>query len=262
MNYYLKVYKSFLSINLSRLLAHRGNYLNSLLASISWGIFGMLTVLLLTYKVDSIFGWSKEDFILIAGVHSIVVGFFHTLFTRNFARFSEIIHYGRLDLLLVKPIDNQFMMTTQYVNFTSLSRILIGIFVIAYLVQKNLIVLNLLNFVGFIFMIFIGLLILYNIWLLALTLTMWFTKISNLPEFMFSLSGMTRFPAELYKEVSYYLFLFLLPLTIVVVTPVKIIIQRASLADLFTALFVVLILTIIARKFWYFALRFYTSAGG
>ncbi len=222
----------------------------------------MLSIIVLTSRADSVYGWTRQEIILLTGVYSLLLGVFHTFFTRNFEKFSEIIHYGKFDLMLTKPIDSQFLMTCQRISFTSLSRVIIGVYVIVYVARTYSLTINTQTIILFTFFMIIGLILLYTVWLLVLTITIKYTKLSNLPEFMFSLTGVARYPQEILKEGFYTFFLLFFPLTLIVNIPVKLLINKQIHSDLFITLATCFFLLYLSRKIWQFALRSYTSAGG
>src|SRR3989344_7678647 len=127
MNHYLHIYKTLLKINLVALLTYRGNFVSSVFSSILWATFGLFLISLLTLRVPMVYGWNREELFMLMLGYNIIVGVFHSLFSRNFERFSQIIHYGELDTLLLKPIDSQFLLSFWLFNYASLSRIVIGI---------------------------------------------------------------------------------------------------------------------------------------
>lgn len=262
MKYYLKIYASYLKMNLHLLFAHRANFLNNMVSSVAWGIFSVLSIVVLTSKADTVLGWTRDEILLLTGVYSLLMGLFHGLFTRNFEKFSEIFHKGSFDLILTKPLDSQFTMSFTYFSYSALMRVVIGILVIGYIALKSPLTLNSWSILGFFIFLLVGLAILYNVWLIILASTIRFTNLSNLPEFMYSFTGISRYPAEIIKEGFYYAFIFLFPLTLIVNTPVKLIINKATLFDLALSVFSALVLTLIGRKIWLIALRSYTSAGG
>lgn len=262
MKYYLRIYKALFSINLSNLLVHRANFYNSMLSSIAWAFFSILSIVILTTKTPQVFGWKREEILLLTAGFSILVGIFHMLFSRNFEKVSELIHFGQFDTLLTKPSDAQFLMSTRYINYTSLFRILAGIIMLEFLVYKYSIVVTFTSILGFVVLLLVGLVIDYSMWLLVITTTIWFTRLSNLPDFMYSFTSVGRFPQEIYKETMGYLFLFFLPLTLIITIPVKALLGRALLGEVLLIILFALALFLISRKFWLFALKHYTSAGG
>lgn len=60
----------------------------------------------------------------------------------------------------------------------------------------------------------------------------------------------------------FYLFVFLLPLTLVITTPAKVLLQRLDITTLLIFFGLAALLVTLSRKFWKFALRYYTSANG
>ncbi len=260
MKRYISIYKAFAKMSLETLFAYRANFINSSISSVAWAIFSFVSIFLLTSKTSSIYGWKREEIILLTCGYQITIGIFHTLFTANFGRMAEIIEHAQLDGFLLKPIDSQFIMSMRWVNYTSIFRIFIGIIFLIYILQNFSIGLDPFTIGIFFLLLLVGLLLLYSIWFTVATMLIWFPRLSNIIDLMFSVSGMTRYPGELYKHASEYLFLFLLPITLVVATPVKFLFRRTTVFDILELFIFTLIFFVFSRKFWKFALRFYTSA--
>jgi ABC-2 type transport system permease protein len=105
-----------------------------------------------------------------------------------------------------------------------------------------------------------GVLLLYSVWFLAATITIWYPRLTNIVDVMYTFSSISRFPREMYQQLSWYIFLFLLPLTFIIVTPVRVLVGKLTPADTIGLVSFAAILFFLSRKFWRFALRFYTSA--
>lgn len=260
MKRYFFIYATLLKLNFSNLTAFRANLLNHFLSASLWGSFQIVTIIILTSRIKSIFGWERSELILLVAVFNIFIGIYHTFFSSNFERFTEIIHLGQMDSILVKPADSQFLMTTWIISYPSLLRVLIGAAITIYLAINFGIRINAINILGFILVIPISLMTLYSIWFLISTITIWFTKLSNLMEFMFKLSSFTRFPKEMFDHIKNLLIYIILPLTLIVSTPTKILLGKPFLNELILLILVAIFLFFLSRSFWKFALRFYTSA--
>lgn len=260
MKKYGTIYKKLLVLNALMLIAYRGNFVNSIVSSIVYGIFSIVSIVLLTSGTTRIFGWSRNEIILITTSYSIIIGFFHMIFSRNFERFSRIVNLGQLDAVLLKPIDAQFLVSFWVFNYTSIVRILIGVGATGYLLKSMHQTVGLIEIVSFIVLAVIGISILYSIWFICVTFTIWFTRLSNLIDFLYQITGFARFPQEMYRHASSYIFFFLIPLTIVVVTPTKALLYKILSGDVWWAIALSCLLMVAARQFWLFALRHYTSA--
>lgn len=181
------------------------------------------------------------------------------IFSYNFNEFADTIHFGRLDQILLKPIDSQFLMTMINTAFAQLSRFIMGVCVAVYIIYTYNMTITALGLIGFFILSIFGLLILYSLWLMVMTLTIWNTRLSNLVDLLYHLNDLTRFPPKMYKPVIKYLF-FIFPFTIILITPAKAVLQRLTAIDTMLLLFFSISLLFLSRRFWQFALRSYTSA--
>lgn len=260
MKRYFRVYKKLLELNLSALTAYRGNFVNSVISSVVWGVFTVFSVVLLTARVDSLFGWSRDEIILLTCIFNINVGIFHMLFSRNFEYFSRIVHLGQLDTYLLKPIDAQFLLSTRHINYTSIIRIIFGIGLTWYFLRERIFAIQPIDVLLFFLFSICGIILLYSIWYMVTTITIWFSRLNNIVDVLFSISSVTRFPPEMYREFSFYVFAFLLPLVLIITTPTKFLLGRPDIVSVLGLFFLSVVFFIASRKFWRFALKFYTSA--
>lgn len=260
MKSYIRLYNTLLHLNAENLLAYRANFTTNVISSVSWGLFSIFSIMLITGRANAIFGWRREEILLLTAIYSILIGVFHMLFSKNFERFSNLVYYGQLDGLLVKPVDSQFLVSFWLVNYTSIFRILLGLVYTAYLLYAYQMPIHPAGVVSFVLLLVVGLSLLYSIWFLAVTLTIWFPRLTNIVFFMYSVSGLTRYPQEMYRQLAGYIFLFLLPITLVVTMPTRALVQKFSAIDAMMLVGFAVGLFGISRLFWKFALRYYTSA--
>lgn len=251
-----------MKLSLASLLAYRVNFINGIFSSLVWSIFGMLATFLLTSKTQHIFGWSRNELLVLTACYNIFFGVFYMFFSRNFAEMTRIIHFGQLDTYLLRPIDSQFSLTCWTQGFYQITRVVVGTLFLFYILSLMHVHVTPWSVLFFLLLFIFGIMIMYSIWFMILTITIWFTNLSNLVDFMYSVNIITKYPQEMYKGFSEYLFLALFPLTLVLVIPVKEILHKILLSDIFILLIVAVIMLFISRHFWKFALRFYTSASG
>ena len=260
MKRYFNVYKKLLQLNYHALIVYRGNFVNTVVSSVSWGIFSIVSMVLLTSKTSSIFGWTREEILILTGSYSIAIGLFHMIFSRNFDRFSRIVNLGQLDSILVKPIDAQFLLSFWIINYASFFRIILGIVFTAIMIKNVGLMVDISRIIIFTLLALVGLVLLYSIWFFVIVFTLWSTRLSNLVDLMFTVSGISRYPPEMLRQLSFFVFAFFLPLTLIISTPTKVLLHRANFWDVLFLLLFSVIFLFVARKFWKFALRFYTSA--
>lgn len=256
---YLRIYKQILSLNMTALMIYRANFYNSLVASFIWGSFHIINMLILSNATKSIYGWSRSELLLLTATYSISFGLFSMLFSRNFSRLSILIDNGSLDGLLIKPLDSQFLVSVGQVNYTALVRSVLGIILLAYLVNTIHFSFNFLQIFIYILLILCGIVLTYCIWLMVSTLLIWLPRLSNLIDLLHFLSGTGRYPAEMFSQYRVLSVLFF-PLTIAITIPAKSLLQRAFVGDYVWLIVVTGLFFMLTRAFWLFALRSYTSA--
>ncbi|NMB84193.1 hypothetical protein GYA28_02795 [Candidatus Roizmanbacteria bacterium] len=261
MKTYLKVYWRVIKINISSILVYRLSFINQVVSSMGWGMFQIIWINLLTYKSQTIFGWSRDELIALASSYVIAIAIFHVFFSRNFQDFSRIVNYGQLDSYLLKPVDSQFLLSTRIVSYASASRIVFGLYFLVSILIKNHLTPSFTNIVGYIVLMACGILLTYSVWFIVSTIIIWHPQLNNIIDFLFNFNGISRYPKEMILETHNFLLLFLIPITLTIATPTKALFGKALEGDVFMLIAFTAFLFVISRWFWHFALRSYTSAG-
>jgi len=249
-------------MNLSAITAYQGGFYAMMAGSMVWGIFQYVSILLLTAKVNSIFGWTRNELIILTAAYSFFWGIFHFVFARNFNHLPRVIDYGELDGILVKPMDSQFLLSFNMMNFPGLFRTLLGAAILIYTLSLSHITVSAINVMGFFVLGLCGLALIYSFWFIVVTFLIWYPRLSNLIDLMYNVTGITRYPPQMIQGIKNYVLVFLLPLTLTIATPTRVLLNKVLYGDVMSLLFFTVLIFFISRLFWKFALRFYTSASG
>lgn len=259
---YLRILKELVMVNFSKTLIYRGHFYMETVNSLGWGALSIITILILTSNVPFVFGWTRNELILLAVMVNIVYGILRILFDINFWGFSEIVNTGALDTVLLKPVDSQFQMSIWRIDFGGIMRLIIAIGLSIYLIFAFNFHVTPLSIIIAIFLCILGVSMLYSISFIFLTITIWFSNLYNLMHLINTFIGASRYPKEMYSNLAIGLVVFLLPVVIIISTPTKALVQKGDIFDSMLLLFLSIIFFSISRFFWKFALRFYTSASG
>ncbi len=260
MERYLKIYWQLLKINFADVLAYRLNFINNTISTVCWATFQVVWINLLTYKNKNIFNWTQPELIILTISFVIISGIQHCFLSKNFRELARIINYGLLDTFLIKPTDSQFLLSLTVINYGGLFRFLFGVIALVVTLNKFNIHPSLLNAVSYALLLFFGLLMIYSIWFILSTFLIWFPQLDNLVDFLYDLTGISRYPKEMIMKTSSYFLYFLLPITIIAATPTKVLFNKMLTGDIFLLIIISLGLFFFSRFFWKFALRHYTSA--
>ena len=66
-------------------------------------------------------GWGKYEFFVFLATTWLINSLVQTFFMTNADEFSELIRTGKLDFALLKPIDTQFLISFQKMDWSALS---------------------------------------------------------------------------------------------------------------------------------------------
>lgn len=229
--------------------------LNSL-ANLAGALFGLS---LFFRNSATLGGWTWHEALIVLGLFTTLNGLSAILLTPNLNRIVEHVREGTLDYVLLKPVDSQLWLSLRRFSPWGIPDVLFGLVVIAYgaishgsgAVALPLAVLPLLA----------SLLILYSLWFILATTTVWFVQIYNVTEVLRSLLDAGRFPIDAFPTGVYRLvFTFVVPVAFLTSVPARALLGNVSTMQLSLALVVATLLFVVSRLFWRFALRFYTSA--
>ena len=103
-------------------------------------------------------------------INSIVQAFFMP----NMQELSELVRTGGLDYALLKPIDTQFLISLQRVNWSSLGNFLVALLLLAYSVPKiESLELTAWQFVLYPMYVLLGVVILYSVMIGLAATSIW-----------------------------------------------------------------------------------------
>lgn len=262
MKKYIRIYVKLLHLSWMSLMIYRANFFNSIISSVIWSFFNVTVIFLLTSRTPVVFGWTRSDLILLVAGANMMLGTFYFLFSINIREFSNVVNKGKLDSILLKPIDSQFSVSLWQSSYQSLARAIFGIIVASFVIFSTHITIPFVVLTIFPIFLFLGIVIQYSIWFAVTTVTIWFTTLSNLNDLLYNTNDLSRFPPEMFRAGKEFIYFLVFPFTLIVVVPVKLLLAKATNLDILLLSIFSLTFLFLSRKFFHFALRFYTSAGG
>jgi len=203
-------------------------------------------------------GWGWNEVLVILGVFTIVEGLSQSILNPNLNRIVIHVQYGTLDFILLKPVDSQIWLSFRHISPWGIPSIVVGSLLVGYGVVKNdpeptWILYGLLT-------LFSGFAILYSLWFILGTLSIWFVKIYNVTYVLKTLVESGKFPISAYPTLYRFFMTFVIPVAFLTTVPAEVFLGKARSSILPLSILLAVIFLILARAFWRFALRFYTSA--
>jgi ABC-2 type transport system permease protein len=255
---YLKLLRLFWSTAIAAELEYRVNFAIAALSSLG-NLAGSLFGLSLFYRTGYQFaGWSWDESLLVLGIYTILQGVTSTILSPNLSKIVTYIQDGTLDFVLLKPVSSQFWLSTRAFSPWGLPDLILGIAMVFYYGLK--LGVGPMAYVLSLVPIFFGILILYCLWFILGTTSIWFVKIYNVTEVLRGLVEAGRYPITAFPTAYRFFFTFVIPIVFLTTVPAEVLLGRINPIGLLNGGLLAIGLLFVANRFWRFALRFYTSA--
>ena len=257
---YLKVYTKFLHTSLASELEYKTNILIDLITAIL-SLIGSIFLLSIFFNNNgSIGGWEFKQALIIQGIYTILNGITNTWFNPNLTEIVKHIREGTLDFVLLKPIDSQFFISLKKIAPSGFLEIILGFSLLLYCIKINQINLNLSFLALSSITIICSICILYSLWFFISTTTIWFVKTWNATEVLRSFLYVGRFPLNSFSFSLRIFFSVVIPIAFITSIPSEIFLGLSQLWKVLLEVIVAMVFLFTSRKFWLFALKFYSSA--
>jgi ABC-2 type transport system permease protein len=246
-------------------MAFRGNFLVKVSVEVIW-----LGILLLFYRTvfartNQVAGWSEPQYLFFVGCYFALNGLIETLFLENCNQFADLVRTGDLDFLLLKPIDEQFLITCRRVDWSTAPNILMGAGVMILSLVNMGWHFDLLRLVGFLGLFACGTLLAYCFMVALTAVSVWMVRNQSLMEMWWLFSSLARYPKEIFggtwADPIGKFFLYALPILLVVNVPARVMVKPLDEPGLIAFTIIATVLSFWAsRKLFQKALRSYRSA--
>jgi ABC-2 type transport system permease protein len=261
--HYLRLWLALARFSLVREFAFRANFLVKVFVEILW--LGILIAFYETIfsKTSMVAGWDRYQYLFFLGFYFAIGGLLETLFLENCNNFADLVRTGDLDFYLLKPMDEQFLVSCRTIDWSCAPNVLMGGGVMLAALffgdwQFDLVRLGL-----FFVLLLCGTALAYGFLLLLTSASVWFMRNQSLFEMWWLFTTLMRYPKEIFggkwENVGSF-FYYIVPIMLVTNVPASVM-MRAVEPTMVAYTFAATIATLwVSRRFFQFALRRYRSA--
>jgi ABC-2 type transport system permease protein len=249
---------------LARELAFRGNFLVKVSVEVIW-----LAILLAFYatvfaKTSTIANWSENEYLFFVGCFFALNGLIECLFLENCNEFAELVRTGDLDFLLLKPIDEQFLITCRRVDWATAPNIIMGAVVMLIALYRMDWPIDPVRVTSFVVTFTCGVLIAYSFMLVLTAFSVWLVRNQSLMEMWWLFASLARYPKEIFSGTSAaplgFIFTFILPILLVANVPASVMVRAFDPWMVAFTIAATLFCLWASRRFFRHALQSYRSA--
>lgn len=259
---YFSLYGALWRNSVTREMSFKANFLLWIVVELLWFGLQLAFMSVLYSHTDSIAGWTKWQVVLLVGCSNFIQQLFTAFFLTNLTDISEHIRTGKLDFMLLLPVNTRFLVSLRKVDLGSYINSACALAVMVYAALRLGLSPTAPQLFGFALMAGAGLLVHYSLMFLLATLSFWTVRSQGIVYGYYNLFNIARLPDSAFPRGAFKAFFtFGLPMLLVSNVPVKVLTGKLdSPGELFLLAAMSLACFTTSELLWRWSLRHYTSA--
>ncbi|MGH8048460.1 MAG: ABC transporter permease [Chthoniobacterales bacterium] len=259
---YAEIYSIMVRNSLIRDMSFKANFLLWMAVELLWFLGQIVFIEVIFSYTSSIGGWTKWEMVLLIGTHQVISQLFQALFFMNVSNIPELVRTGKMDFLLMLPVDAQFAASVKQFGLDSLVNVGVGLAFVATALWKLGVMPTAGQFVLYLVCIGCGVAVHYGVMLALAACSFWIVRAEGLIHGYFSLLSIGRYPDVIYTGVFKFVFSWVLPVILVANVPARVLAKAADSPgwSVLQLLAVTAAMLLATRAVWMSAVRSYGSA--
>jgi len=258
---YAGIYAALWKNSVTRETMFKGNFLLWILVEMLWFGLQLSFISVIYLHTDAIGTWTKWQVMLLVGASHFIQQIFGAFFLVNCANLSELIRTGKMDFLLLLPVNTRFVVSLRQVDLGGFVNAASAVAVMIYAARQIPLSPNLGNLLGFLALCLVGILIHYSLMFMLATISFWTVRAQGIVYGYYNLFQIARMPDEAFRGLFKIFFTFALPMLLVTNVPVRLLTDRLDSYLAIPALVGMAgLCAAVSEWVWRFSLRRYTSA--
>jgi ABC-2 type transport system permease protein len=260
---YLLLYGLFIKNCVIAQLEYRANFVLGLAVELAYLISKLLYVVVV-YKTDlHIEGITPDGMLMFVGTYTIMTGVYSGLFFTNFIRMPEYVRNGSLDLMIVKPISLQFLVSLRYLDLgMPLPNVAAGAAMVA--IGWNAMEIPFTAYHIGLYLIFlgVGVIITYCLMIVPALLSFWLVNTGGLSSIFYAIWDANNMPMPIYSRLIQRIGVYALPFLVITNFAPLAAMNALRMEQMLWGALAPVLLLIGVRLLWNRAIRNYDSANG
>jgi len=258
---HFELYAAFWQNSVVREMAFKGNFLLWIIVEVLWFGLQLAFITVIYQHTDRIGDWSKWEVVLLMGAAHFIQQIFQAFFLTNCVQISEHVRTGKLDFMLLLPVNTRFLVSLRQVDLGGYVNAVTGIGVIAYALAQMHYSPSVMDVLGFIALTIAGILIHYSLMFLLASVSFWTVRAQGIVYAYYSMFNIARLPDAAFRGWFKAVFTFAVPMLLVANVPARVLVDKLhSASDVLLLLAMVIICFFLSEGMWRFSMRHYTSA--
>ncbi|MCI0748863.1 MAG: ABC-2 family transporter protein [Verrucomicrobia subdivision 3 bacterium] len=258
---YARIYAELWKNSVVREMGFKSNFLLWIVVELLWFALHIAFITVIYQHTNRIGDWSKWQVVLLMGAAHFIQQIFQAFFLTNCVQISEYIRTGKLDFMLLLPVNARFIVSLRQVDLGGFVNAASAVAVIAYSLRQLGYPPSPTQIAGFLGLVVAGALIHYALMFTLASISFWTVRAQGIVWGYYSLFNIARLPDAAFRGFFKLFFTFALPMLLVVNVPAKVLLNKlSSPGDIALLLALGFGCVLVSEAVWRFSLKHYTSA--
>jgi ABC-2 type transport system permease protein len=260
---YLGIYAALWKNSVTRETMFKGNFLLWIFVEVLWFALQLSFIGVLYRHTETIGSWTKWQVVMLVGASHFIQQIFQSFFLINCANLSELVRNGKLDFLLIQPVNTRFVVSLRQVDLGGFVNAAFAIVVMIYAARQIPITPSFGQLLGFGVLCFVGILIHSSLMFMLASISFWTVRAQGIVYGYYNLFQIARMPDEAFRGLFKAVFTFALPMLLVTNVPVRLVTEKMDLhspGPILLLLGMTLACALASEWWWRISLRRYKSA--
>jgi ABC-2 type transport system permease protein len=257
---YLGIYGALWKNSVTREMSFKANFLMWIVVESLWFGLQLSFIGVLYLHTDTIGTWTKWQVVMLIGASHLIQQLYQAFFLVNCTNLSELVRTGKLDFLLLLPVNTRFVVSLRQVDLGAFVNALSAIGVIIYAAHRLSLVPSLAQVTGFLVLCVVGIAIHYSLMFLLASISFWTVRAQGIVWGYYNLFQVARMPDEAFRGLFKAFFTFAIPMLLVSNVPVRVLVNKFSTGPLLILLGMSIVCFLVSEWGWRASVRHYTSA--
>jgi ABC-2 type transport system permease protein len=258
---YGSIYAALWRNSLMREMIFRANFLLWIVVDLLWFGLQLCFISVIYLHTDSIGTWTKWEVVLLIAASNFIQQIFQGVFLVNLTHLSELVRTGKLDFLIMQPVNTRFIVSLRQVDLGGFVNAAIAVAVMGYAGFQ----LGLRPGPGevllFLFLCGIGVMIHYSLMLLLAAVSFWTVKSEGIVWGYYNLFNIARLPDDAFRGLFKAFFTLAIPMLLVSNVPARVLAGKLTSPGMVLLLLGMGVVCMVVSEIgWRASLRRYTSA--
>jgi ABC-2 type transport system permease protein len=210
---------------------------------------------------NSIGTWTQWQVVMLVGASHFIQQIFQAFFLINCANLSELVRTGKLDFLLMLPVNTRFVVSLRQVDLGGFVNAALAVAIMSYAAHQLQLTPTFMHVLGFFGLCVAGIAIHYSLMFMFATICFWTVRAQGVVWGYYNLFQIARMPDEAFQRgVFKAVFTFALPMLLVSNVPVRLLVDTLTSPKLFLLLGMAVVCPLVSEWVWRISVRRYTSA--